>query len=135
MTAHSLAAENWDWIVIDQLQFDAIIGIYPHERARAQPLVMTLRLGVSPIHAVAQSDDISTTVDYQRVCETVMALAQAGRFNLVETLAERCAEALFAAYPIRQIELSVRKPAALPYTRGVGVEIHRHRPVDDPQLK
>ena len=23
---------HWDWIIIDQLEFDAIIGIYPHER-------------------------------------------------------------------------------------------------------
>lgn len=131
MSTESLPAGgwDWDWIVIDQLEFDTIIGIYPHEREQVQPLRMNIRLGVAPIHAAAQSDDISTTVDYQRVCETVMALAQAGEFNLVETLAERSADALFAAFPIQAIQLSVSKPLALPYTRGVGVEIFRHRPV------
>ena len=86
-----------------------------------------MRLGILPIHATAQSDDISTTVDYQRVCETVMALAQSGAFNLVETLAERAAETLFSTFPIQVVQLSVSKPSALPYTRGVGVEIVRYR--------
>ncbi|WP_298220077.1 dihydroneopterin aldolase [Halothiobacillus sp.] len=129
MSSESLSAGDWDWIVIDQLEFDAIIGIYPHEREQVQPLRMDIRLGVAPIHAVAKRDDISTTVDYQRVCETVMALVQAGAFNLVETLAQRCVDALFAAFPIQAIQLSVSKPLALPYTRGVGVEIFRRRPV------
>lgn len=134
MSAKLLTADNWDWIVIDQLEFDAIIGIYPHEREQVQPLRVDLRLGVEPIHAAASSDDIATTVDYQRVCETVMALAQSGQFNLVETLAQRCADALFAAFPIQAIRLSVSKPLALPYTRGVGVEIFRRRPVVEFEL-
>jgi 7,8-dihydroneopterin aldolase/epimerase/oxygenase len=131
MNAESLPAEAWDWIVIDQLEFETIIGIYPHEREQVQPLRMDIRLGVVPFLDAAQSDDISATVDYQRVCETVMALVQAGAFNLVETLAERTVAALFAAFPIQAIQLSVSKPLALPYTRGVGVEIFRRRPVTD----
>lgn len=133
MSTESLPAGGWDWIVIEQLEFDAVIGIYPHERQQAQPLRMDIRLGVAPIHDVAQSDDIATTVDYQRVCETMMALAQAGAFNLVETLAQHCADALFAAFPVQAIQLSVIKPLALPYTRGVGVEIFRRRPDAEPQ--
>jgi dihydroneopterin aldolase len=129
MSAESLHDGAWDWIVIDRLEFDTIIGIYPHEREQVQPLRVDIRLGVAPIFETAQSDDISTTVDYQRVCETVIALAQSGQFNLVETLAQRCADALFAAFPIQAIQLSVSKPLALPYTRGVGVEIFRRRPV------
>ena len=128
MNTESSLPGAWDWIVIDQLEFDTIIGIYPHEREQVQPLRMSIRLGVPPIHEAAQSDDISTTVDYQRVCETVMALAQEGAFNLVETLAERTVVALFAAFPVQAIQLSVSKPLALPYTRGVGVEIFRRRP-------
>lgn len=127
MNTESSPAGAWDWIVIDQLEFDTIIGIYPHEREQVQPLRMNIRLGVPPIHEAAQSDDISTTVDYQRVCETVMALAQEGAFNLVETLAERTVATLFASFPVQAIQLSVSKPLALPYTRGVGVEIFRRR--------
>lgn len=133
MNTESSPAGAWDWIVIDQLEFDTIIGIYPHEREQVQPLRMNIRLGVPPIHEAAQSDDISTTVDYQRVCETVMALAQEGAFNLVETLAERTVAALFESFPVQAIQLSVSKPLALPYTRGVGVEIFRRRPDALPQ--
>jgi len=34
-----------DWITIDQLEFDCIIGIYPHERAQVQPVQINLRWG------------------------------------------------------------------------------------------
>ncbi|MHB8920163.1 MAG: dihydroneopterin aldolase [Halothiobacillus sp.] len=117
-----------DWIIIDQLEFDSIIGIYPQERAAMQPLRFDLRLGIAPMIEVAQRDDISATVDYQRVCEAVMAVAQAGQFQLVETLALRVVAELFAQFPLSAIWLKISKPLALPYTQGVGIEIFRRVP-------
>lgn len=121
------SAASWDWILIDRLEFDAIIGIYPHEREARQALVIDLRLGVSCLPAAAQAEHIGATVDYQRVCEVVMAVVTAGEFQLLETLAEHVTEQLFAQFPIEAIGFRAIKPHALPYTRGVGVEIMRVR--------
>lgn len=120
--------EALDWIVVDGLEFDALIGIYPHERQDKQPLRIDLRLGVSNIRTVAETDDIALTVDYQRVCEVVMMVVNAGAFQLLETLVERVSEQIFAHFPVQVIWFRATKPHALFYTRGVGVEILRQRP-------
>ncbi|HQS01599.1 MAG: dihydroneopterin aldolase [Halothiobacillus sp. 24-54-40] len=117
-----------DWITIDQLEFDCIIGIYPHERAQVQPVQINLRLGVTPVSEAARADDIAATVDYQRVCEASMAVAQTGQFQLVETLALSIVAALFEQFPLAAIQIKVSKPLALPYTQGVGIELMRRAP-------
>jgi dihydroneopterin aldolase len=117
-----------DWITIDHLEFDCIIGIYPHERAAVQPLQIDMRLGVAPVSEAARCDDIAATVDYQRVCETVMAVATIGQFQLVETLALAAVAALFEQFPLAAIQIKVSKPLALPYTQGVGIELLRRAP-------
>ncbi len=119
---------NLDWITIDQLEFECIIGIYPHERSAVQPLRIDLRLGVAPVIKAAQSDDIAQTVDYQRVCEAVMNVAQTGQFQLVEALALAAVDALFNQFPLAAIQIKVSKPNALPYTQGVGIELFRQAP-------
>lgn len=120
----------WDWIVVDGLEFETIIGIHPDERVNPQPLSIDLRLGVGSIVPAAGTDAIDATIDYQRVCERIMAVVNEGRFQLVETLVEQVAADLFRAFPVQRIELRAVKPLALPYTRGVGVMIVRDRPAD-----
>lgn len=122
------ATDALDWIVIDGLEFEALIGIYPHERQDKQPLHIDMRLGVANIRNVAETDDIEATVDYQRVCEVVMMVVNAGAFQLLETLAERVTEQVFAHFPVEKVWFRATKPHALFYTRGVGVEILRQRP-------
>lgn len=121
-------ADALDWIVVDGLSFEALIGIYPHERQEKQPLHIDMRLGVSSIRPAAQTDDVASTVDYQRVCEMVMMVVNAGAFQLLETLVERVTEQLFIHFPLEAIWIRAVKPRALFYTRGVGVEILRQRP-------
>ncbi len=118
-----------DWILIEGLEFETIIGIYPHERASAQPVQIDLKLAVPRVAVAASGDDIQATVDYQRVCEAVMSITQTGAFQLVETLAQAVTDGLFARFSlIEQIECRILKPLALPYTRGVGIAISRTRP-------
>lgn len=116
-----------DWIVIDGLEFEALIGIYPHERQEKQPLHIDMRLGVASIREASETDDVASTVDYQRVCELVMMVVNAGAFQLLETLAERVTEQIFTHFPVEAIWFRATKPHALFYTRGVGVEILRQR--------
>lgn len=119
----------WDWILIEGLEFDAIIGIYPHERAAVQPVQFDLKLAVARVDSSIVADDINATVDYQRVCEAVMSITQTGAFQLVETLAQAITDGLFVRFSmIEHIECRILKPLALPYARGVGIALSRARP-------
>ena len=79
----------------------------------------------------AQSDRLRDTVDYGAVSERLLAIGTGESVRLLERLAERLTDALFADFPrIERVELTLRKLAP-PIPGGptaVGIQIDRHRP-------
>jgi dihydroneopterin aldolase len=103
-------------------------GVLASERAEGQPFLVDVELGLDTRPA-ARSDDIRDTVDYGQVAEAVHALIEGEPVNLIETLAERIAEQCLAQPAVRQVEITVHKPAApvaVPFL-DVSVTITRSR--------
>jgi FolB domain-containing protein len=120
-----------DWITIRNLQVDCIIGVFAEERTRPQPVVVTLRLGLSP-HDVAGSESLDDTVDYLAVAGQVTFLLSVCRFQLIETAAEALASYLIAPptlaerrAPIRRVAVEIHKPQALPAPATACLTIER----------
>jgi dihydroneopterin aldolase len=115
-----------DRIHIEQLELSARLGVLDEERSRPQRLTVTLRL--EPQREFdALSDDITNTIDYFSVCRAAQALCTARPRKLLETLAEEIATELLAQFPIRAVDIELRK-YILPDTAFVAVHIHRERP-------
>ena len=112
-------------LFVRSLPVDCIIGIHPFERASRQRLLISLTL-TADFTAAARDDEIEHAIDYTALAARIEAFAQTGRFKLIETLAERLADELFAP-PIKSLEVEVIKPAALEQTREVGVRTERPR--------
>lgn len=112
----------------------ASIGAYAHELAAPQPVRINIDLGVDDEGAAPMSraavgkDELSRVVDYGRIAAVVRAIVGSGHVRLVETLAERIAEAAFADPRVRLARVRVEKLAALADAASVGVEIERRRP-------
>ncbi len=115
-----------DAILIRGLRVWAIIGIHPWERRIPQTLVLDLDLSAD-IRAAAASEDLALTVDYATVSERLSAFIRAERFQLIETLAERCAELVLTEFAVQQLRLRVSKPEAVSAAEAVCVEIVRQR--------
>ncbi|MGQ0697145.1 MAG: dihydroneopterin aldolase [Panacagrimonas sp.] len=115
-----------DKIFIRGLKVETIIGIHDWERTLLRPLIFDLELGCDTREA-ASSDRMRDSVDYSAVSETVREIALALKPQLLETLAEKIARALFERFPILSVRLVVDKPGAIPDVKGVGVEIDRRR--------
>lgn len=113
-----------DWILIDALEIDTIIGIHAHEQLAPQPLRISLWLGFD-IRVPAASERIGDTLDYALIANRLREHAQAQRWQLIETLAERSAELLRDEFGVRQLRLQIDKPTAVPQARSVGVWIER----------
>ncbi len=77
--------------------------------------------------APARTDDIGLAVDYAAAASRVAALTVAGRFNLVETLAEHIAQLLLTEFPVQRVRVEVEKPEALAEADSVGVTIERRK--------
>jgi dihydroneopterin aldolase len=102
-----------DYIEVEGLRLDCIVGIRPDERDREQTLAVDLRLGLDLAEA-GRSARISATVDYSHVARQVAALLRFRRYGLIENAAEELAAMLFGVHErIETIELRLAKPGAL----------------------
>ena len=101
-----------DRILISELPLLCRLGVPVEERAAPQIVVLDLELSLDLSRAVA-SDAIADTVNYALVCEVAEEVAQHRPYLLIESLAGEIAEALLARFPIEQVRVLVRKPAAL----------------------
>lgn len=112
---------------LKDLRVDCIIGIYPHERAATQTVLLDIELDYD-FAGPAASDAIADAVDYDGVAAGVTRLLQASGFQLIETMAEQAAALLLAEVPAATaVRIEVRKPAAVPAAACAFVRVERRR--------
>ena len=112
-----------DAILISQLELSARIGITEAEREHPQRLTVSLTLFPRRDFS-ALEDRIANTVDYDAVCSEVRSLSSQTPRHLLETLAQEIARTLLATFPLRAVEVELRK-FILPKTEFVAVKIRR----------
>jgi 7,8-dihydroneopterin aldolase/epimerase/oxygenase len=100
-----------DTVSIKDLRVSTIIGVQDRERESEQILVFAVDM-VTDVAAAAASDDIAAAVDYSAVAHTIRSVVTAGKFQLIETAAERVAERLRTQYRLGGIRVQVSKPLA-----------------------
>jgi dihydroneopterin aldolase len=107
-------------VFVRALKVEAWIGVYDHEHGARQPLVIDVELDVAASHC----ERIGDTVNYETIGTSARAIADAGHIDLVETFAERQAQACFADARVTRARVRVEKPLALaPHAAAAGVEI------------
>lgn len=115
-----------DKIYLRGLKVETVIGIYDWERTLRRPLVFDLELDTD-LRPAAATDKMEDSIDYAAVRQTVVDLALSLQPQLLETLAEKIADALFERFPVESLRLAIDKPGAVPDVQGVGVRIERQR--------
>ncbi len=114
-----------DYIFIEGLEVDTVIGVLDWEREIKQRLVIDLRLNVTSVAKAAKTDDIRHTLDYAAISKRVVEYAQASSYQLIETMAERLAVLLLREFSLAKVKIKVSKPGAVPASKNVAVEIKR----------
>jgi 7,8-dihydroneopterin aldolase/epimerase/oxygenase len=107
-------------IFVRGLELIGSIGIYEHEKRYEQRIVVSVDLAVDD-HYDGHSDRIGDIYDYDEAIGAVKSIVAAGHVNLLETLAERIAEACLANPDVISITVRIEKPDILP------IEITRRR--------
>lgn len=113
-----------DTVFIEQLEIEALIGIYDWERRIRQPLWFDIEMDFDN-RVPAASDDIAHTLDYKAVSKRLISFVEEANFGLVETLAERCAAIIRDEFGVAWVRLKLSKPGAVTGARNVGVLIER----------
>lgn len=120
-------------VFIRDLTLMASIGIYPHEHAARQRIRVNVDLAVEDDAGPGLSrpgvgrDELSRVVDYEAVAAKVRAIVAAGHVRLVETLAERMAEACLEDHRTHVARIRIEKLDVFPDAASAGVEIERRR--------
>ena len=120
-------------VFLRDLVLSASIGIYPHEHAARPRVRINVDLGVEDDGARALSrarvgrDELSRVVDYEKVAAAVRGIVAAGHVRLVETLAERIAEACLTDPRVHLARIRVEKLDIFADATSAGVEIERRQ--------
>lgn len=113
-----------DRVFIRGLTIDTTIGIHDWEKRIRRPVVLDLEMA-SDIARGAATDRIEDALDYEAVTRRLEQFVSESRFELVETLAERCATILRDELGIPWVRLTLSKPGAVGEGVDVGVTIER----------
>ncbi len=119
----------------------ARIGVHPQEFAATQRVRINVDLAAEDegaraltgdgMAALSRSpvgrDELSRVVDYEAVANAVRAIVAAGHVRLVETLAERIAEACLADRRVVSARVKVEKLDVFADAASAGVEVERRR--------
>lgn len=113
-----------DIVFLHGLRIETVIGIYDWEKEIKQPVVLDLEMSTDVARAAA-TDRIEDALNYKAISKRLKQFVGEGRFELVETLAERCAEIVREEFGVRWVRLRLDKAGAVSDAVGVGVVIER----------
>lgn len=120
-------------VFLRDMTLQASVGIYPHEQEATQRVRINVDLGVEDDGALPLSrtpvgrDELPRVVDYEKVANAVRAIVGSGHIRLVETLAERIAEACLTDPRVKLARIRVEKLDVFPDAASAGVEIERRQ--------
>lgn len=109
---------------VRDLVLEADIGVRAHEKGRRQRIRLNLDLGVLDTEV---TDRLDSVVCYDDLIAAVRVVVGAEHVQLVETLAERIAEACFRDRRVMVARVRIEKLDVYADAESVGVEIERRR--------
>jgi dihydroneopterin aldolase len=114
-----------DSVFIEELRLRGKHGVYEHERQSEQEFLVDIRVSFD-MRKAAHSDDLADTINYATFAAIAKDVVEKNSFYLIERLGETICERILEDKRIKDVSVTIRKPAALP--SGVpGVTIVRQR--------
>jgi dihydroneopterin aldolase len=99
-----------DRVRLTDVQFHGHCGCTEAERELGQRLSLDLELEL-PIAEAAAADDLSRTIDYVKVTDSIVQTGRRLRPALLETLAERLAQVVIEQFHPQRVTIRLRKVA------------------------
>lgn len=101
-----------DLIRIEGLEIYAHHGVLPEEKEEGQTFYVSCEMETS-IREAGKTDDLAKTVNYAEVSHLINRVMTDNTWDLIETCAEKVAEAVLLANPlVRGIRVEISKPSA-----------------------
>lgn len=109
-------------IGFENLLIHCIIGINPEERLVEQMLLLNLQAEEN-FTPVAKTDDLTNAVSYVELANLCTEIAQKGKYNMLETLANDLVRQLKTRFKLSWIKILIKKPDAIKTAELAFVEL------------
>lgn len=116
-----------DRLILKGMEFYGYHGVLSQERQLGQRFYVDVELTLD-LSPAGKTDDPAKTVDYARVFRVVEEVVTGPSCRLIEALAEKVACAVLKEFPVVEVLVRVKKPAApVPgHFEYMAVEMRRH---------
>ena len=108
--------------ILEGLECICRIGIYDHERAGPQRVLIDAELLLSPV-SEPMSDDIDDSLNYDVIRETIVKIVASRHFDLQETLARELFDALRMLDGVIGLRVRTAKPDAYPDCKQIAYQL------------
>lgn len=113
-------------VFVHGLELMASVGIFEVEKRYEQRIIISIDLDAVDDYD-GHSERLDRVLDYGRIVDDVRGIVAARHFHLIETLAERIAEASLAEPRVVVVRVRIEKPDIVSGCRAVGIAIERRR--------
>ena len=101
-----------DKIIVKNLKLFCYHGVNPEEKEDGQNFVFDIEASVN-LNLPCVTDNVDDTVSYAKIIKTVRRVAQCEKNDLLERVAQRVADELFAEFDkIMALNITLKKPEA-----------------------
>lgn len=116
-----------DKIILKGIQFYGYHGVSEPEREVGQKYAVDVEI-CHDLEKAGKSDDLNETIDYAEIFNLVVEMGTREKFYLIETLAQKIADAILERFPTETVLVRVKKltPPIAGMLEYAGVEIIRH---------
>ncbi len=115
---------NKDQIFIKDLTVEMSAGIYDHEKAQKQRVIINVTMDVES-NAGKMLNSIDDVVSYEGIVNSICKLCDKKHYDLLEELAEEIAVICNSKKQVIKTFVSLEKPDIVTNTKSVGVNIYR----------
>jgi len=101
-----------DKIILKNLVFYAYHGVLSEENKLGQKFILDVTL-LCDIKKAGFLDDVNYTINYAEVYSIIKDIVETNKFNLIETIAETCAQEILSSFiRVDEVIIKVKKPQA-----------------------
>ncbi len=115
---------NSDKIFINDLVIEMFAGIYDHEKANKQRVIINITLEVES-NAGKGLTSIDDVVSYENIVNEVRRIATEKHYDLLEELAEKISSICTDNDKVTNANVRLEKPDIIDDVKSVGIEITR----------
>ena len=108
--------------ILEGLECMCRIGIYDHERAAPQRVLIDAELLLSPVSEPV-SDDVNDSLNYDVIRETILEIVASRHFDLQETLARELFDSLRVLDGVIGLCVRTAKPDAYPNCKQIAYQL------------